>query len=96
MHPGSGCIERFVLLAHVEVDGTAGFLCGRAQGSGGAGSTIGATEHCIDARAPVLAVGAEINAEMEHQTAKDTTIGPDRPMGQRGATMADTVGAAKA
>ena len=44
----------------------------------------------------VVLVGAEINAEMEHQTAKDTTVGPDRPMGQRGATMADTVGAAKA
>ena len=29
----------------------------------------------------VVLVGAEINAEMEHQTAKDTTVGPDRPMG---------------
>ncbi|ANY82886.1 hypothetical protein BB934_32165 (plasmid) [Microvirga ossetica] len=44
----------------------------------------------------VVLVGAEINAEMEHQTARDTTVGPDRPMGQRGATMADTIGAAKA
>jgi membrane protein len=44
----------------------------------------------------VVLVGAEINAEMEHQTTRDTTVGPDRPMGQRGATMADTVGAAKA
>ncbi|ANY83918.1 hypothetical protein BB934_36025 (plasmid) [Microvirga ossetica] len=44
----------------------------------------------------VVLVGAEINAEMEHQTAKDSTVGPDRPMGERGATMADTVGAAKA
>jgi membrane protein len=44
----------------------------------------------------VVLVGAEINAEMEHQTARDTTVGLDRPMGQRGATMADTVGAAKA
>ncbi|ANY81190.1 hypothetical protein BB934_25680 [Microvirga ossetica] len=43
----------------------------------------------------VVLVGAEINAEMEHQTARDTTVGPDRPMGSRGATMADTVGAAK-
>jgi membrane protein len=40
-------------------------------------------------------LGAEINAEMEHQTAKDTTKGPDRPMGARGATMADNLGAAK-
>jgi membrane protein len=44
----------------------------------------------------VMLLGAEINAEMEHQTAKDTTTGPDRPMGARGATMADNLGAAKA
>ena len=40
----------------------------------------------------ILIVGAEVNAEIEHQTAKDSTIGPDKPMGQRGALMADTVG----
>jgi membrane protein len=44
----------------------------------------------------VVLLGAEINAEMEHQTAKDTTQGPEKPMGARGATMADTLGAAKA
>ncbi|HMS88619.1 MAG TPA: YihY/virulence factor BrkB family protein [Acidimicrobiales bacterium] len=38
-------------------------------------------------------VGAEGNAEMEHQTARDTTTGPDRPLGARGAVVADTVGA---
>ena len=37
-------------------------------------------------------VGAEINAELEHQTAHDTTTGPDRPMGRRNAQMADTLG----
>jgi membrane protein len=42
----------------------------------------------------VIIVGAEINAEMEHQTAKDTTEGPERPLGQRDAEMADTVGEA--
>ena len=40
----------------------------------------------------ILIVGAEINAEMEHQTAIDTTVGPPKPMGQRGAVVADTVG----
>ena len=40
----------------------------------------------------VIIMGAEINGEMEHQTAVDTTIGPDRPMGKRGAVMADTLG----
>ncbi|MBU4434983.1 MAG: YihY/virulence factor BrkB family protein [Alphaproteobacteria bacterium] len=39
-------------------------------------------------------VGAELNAEIEHQTAVDSTTGPERPMGQRGAAMADTVGLA--
>jgi membrane protein len=43
----------------------------------------------------VVLVGAELNAEIEHQTARDTTVGADRPMGARGATMADTVGAAR-
>ena len=39
----------------------------------------------------VLLLGAELNAELEHQTARDTTKGPDRPMGARGAAMADSV-----
>ncbi len=37
-------------------------------------------------------LGAEMNAEMERQTKKDTTVEPDSPMGQRGALAADTVG----
>lgn len=40
----------------------------------------------------VIIVGAEINAEMEHQTCADSTIGEDRPMGERGAYVADHVG----
>lgn len=39
-----------------------------------------------------ILVGAELNAEIEHQTAADSTTGPEQPMGARGATMADTVG----
>ncbi|EJL21208.1 putative membrane protein [Caulobacter sp. AP07] len=39
-------------------------------------------------------VGAELNAEIEHQTAIDSTVGPEKPMGERGAAMADTVGLA--
>jgi membrane protein len=39
-----------------------------------------------------IVLGAEINAEMEHQTSVDTTEGPPAPMGQRGAYVADTVG----
>ena len=43
----------------------------------------------------VVLLGAEINAEMEHQTAKDTTVGAKEPIGTRGATVADTVGEPK-
>ena len=37
-------------------------------------------------------VGAELNAEIEHQTMRDSTIGPEKPMGTRGAVVADTIG----
>jgi membrane protein len=40
----------------------------------------------------VILIGGELNAEIEHQTAQDTTTGPERPRGERGAVMADTVG----
>jgi membrane protein len=43
----------------------------------------------------VILVGAELDAEMEHQTARDTTIRPPKPLGARGATVADRVGAAQ-
>jgi membrane protein len=39
-----------------------------------------------------ILIGAEINAEMERQTKKDTTSGRERPLGARGAYAADTVG----
>lgn len=38
----------------------------------------------------VVLLGAELNAEIERQTAQDTTTGPETPMGERGAKMADT------
>ena len=40
----------------------------------------------------IVVAGAELNAEIEHQTARDTTVGPDRPLGERDAYVADTVG----
>jgi membrane protein len=39
----------------------------------------------------VVLVGAELNAELEHQTARDTTTGPEKPLGTREAVMADSV-----
>lgn len=41
-----------------------------------------------------ILLGAEINAEMEHQTLKDSTIGAEKPMGKRGAFPADDLGKA--
>lgn len=40
----------------------------------------------------IIIMGAELNAEIEHQTAMDTTIGEQRVIGERGAVVADTVG----
>lgn len=40
----------------------------------------------------IVLLGAELNSEIEHQTRRDTTRGADKPLGERGATMADTVG----
>jgi membrane protein len=40
----------------------------------------------------LVLIGAEVNAELERQTARDTTIGPRRPLGRRGAYAADTLG----
>ena len=44
----------------------------------------------------VILLGAELNAEIEHQTAEDSTEGGRKPLGARDATVADTIGAAKA
>jgi membrane protein len=44
----------------------------------------------------VVLVGAKLNAEIEHQTARESTVGPARPLGRRGAKMADTIGGAQA
>ena len=41
----------------------------------------------------VVLLGAKLNAEIEHQTARDFTVGADKPLGARGAVMADTIGA---
>lgn len=40
----------------------------------------------------VILMGARLNAEIEHQTALDTTTGAPLPIGERGAVMADSIG----
>jgi membrane protein len=42
--------------------------------------------------AVIVLLGAQFNAETEHQTARDTTEGEPKPLGTRGAMMADHVG----
>lgn len=42
----------------------------------------------------IVLLGAELNAETERQTARDSTVGPDRPMGTRRAEAADELGQA--
>src|SRR5207237_4490900 len=44
----------------------------------------------------VVLIGAEFDSEFEHQTARDSTVGMPKPLGTRGAIMADTVGEAQA
>ena len=39
----------------------------------------------------IILIGAEINSETEQQTAKDTTKGPEKPMGERRAVKADSL-----
>ena len=39
----------------------------------------------------LILLGAEINSEAEHQTAQDTTEGDPKPMGERGAEVADSL-----
>lgn len=42
----------------------------------------------------IVLCGAELNSEIERQTALDTTVGHPKPLGARGAVMADTLGPA--
>jgi membrane protein len=45
--------------------------------------------------AACVLIGAELNAELEHQSERDSTKGRPEPRGHRDAAMADTVGAAR-
>ncbi len=36
-----------------------------------------------------ILIGASLNVEIERQIARDTTVGPERPAGERGSTIAD-------
>jgi len=38
----------------------------------------------------LVILGAAVNAEAERQTVRDSTVGPERPLGERGAVVADS------
>jgi membrane protein len=38
----------------------------------------------------LVIAGAAVNAETERQTVRDSTVGPERPIGERGAVVADS------
>jgi membrane protein len=44
----------------------------------------------------VVLVGGKLNAEIEHQTVRESAAGQPKPLGRRGAKMADTIGPAHA
>ncbi len=58
----------------------------------GALSAVVVTLMWLYLSAYILILGAELNSEIEHQTAKDTTVGRPKPMGERDAYVADTLG----
>jgi membrane protein len=57
---------------------------------GSLGATVGLLTY-LYLSAYVFVVGAELNGEIEHQTAKDSTTGKPEPLGERGAWAADNV-----
>jgi membrane protein len=38
----------------------------------------------------LVILGASVNAEAERQTIRDSTVGPEQPLGRRGAVVADS------
>jgi membrane protein len=57
----------------------------------GALAGVAITMTWLWANAFVVLAGAEINAELEHETLADSTVGPDKPRGERGAWVADHI-----
>jgi membrane protein len=80
---GSGLLS-FYLASYAQYDATYGSL----------GAAIGLMVW-IWMSAIVILLGAELNAQIEHQTTKDTTEGGTKPLRSRDAAVADSVGAAR-
>jgi membrane protein len=65
---------------------------GRFQATYGSLASIAVLLLWLFLTALAIILGAELDAELERQTMKDTTEGPEKPMGQREAYAADTLG----
>jgi membrane protein len=91
---GSAAVVLFWLVASTLFSAYLGDFAHYDKAYGSLGAAIGFMMW-IYLSAVVVLAGAELNAEIEHQTTVDTTIGPPMPMGLRRATMADTVGRAQ-
>jgi membrane protein len=70
-------------------------VAGNFQESYGALSGVAVMLLWLLLSAYVIILGAEFDAEAERQTARDSTKGPRRPLGQRAAYAADTVAAGR-
>ncbi len=71
-----------------------GFYIARVTNYGATYGSLGAMVALLTwlyLSAYVFVVGAELNSEVEHQTARDSTTGPEEPLGRRGAWAADHV-----
>jgi membrane protein len=61
------------------------------QGESGVLGAVGVLLLWLFVCAYIILLGAELDSELEHQTAIDSTVEPDEPLGQRGAVVADHV-----
>jgi membrane protein len=71
-----------------------GFYVGHFTNYSGSYGSLGAVVALLTwmyLSAYAFIIGAELNSEIEHQTAKDSTTGSPRPLGDRGAWAADNV-----
>ncbi|CAN7259385.1 YihY/virulence factor BrkB family protein [Phenylobacterium sp. LjRoot225] len=91
---GSGAVVLFWLAASALFSAYVGNFAHYDKTYGSLGAVIGFMMW-IYLSTVVMLAGAELNSEIEHQTAVDTTTGAPMPMGLRRATMADTVGKAQ-
>jgi membrane protein len=71
-----------------------GFYAARIANFGATYGSLGAIAGFLTwlyLSAYVFLFGAELNSELEHQTARDSTTGAPEPLGERGAWAADHV-----